>query len=116
MVGGLVASCHDVSEGGVAVAVAEMCIAGDKGADVTALPHADPVVALFAESSGRLVVEVAPDQLDAFVDAMQGDALVIGTVNSEPALTLHGGPTLVLDDLRTAFGVASSTVDTPVSP
>jgi hypothetical protein len=37
-------------------------------------------------------------------------------VSSEPALTLHGGPTLALDDLRTAFGVASSTVDTPVSP
>ncbi len=116
IVGGLVASCHDVSEGGVAVAVAEMCIAGDKGADVTTLPHNDPVVALFAESSGRLVVEVAPDQLDAFVDAMQGDALVIGAVGSGPVLTLPDGAALALDDLRTAFGGASSPVETSVSP
>ena len=38
---GSVESCHDVSEGGLAVALAEMCIAGRLGATIDTLPHAD---------------------------------------------------------------------------
>ena len=51
---GLVRACHDVSEGGLAVALAEMCIAGRLGITVTALPDRDLATALFAESTGRL--------------------------------------------------------------
>jgi len=61
---GLVRSCHDLSEGGLAVALAEMAFAGDCGADVTGL-FAEPGslsndVALFAESCSRFVVEIEP--------------------------------------------------------
>ena len=46
------------------MALAELCIAGRLGATVDALPHADPATALFAESTGRLVVEVRPGDVE----------------------------------------------------
>ena len=55
-----------MSEGGLAVALAEMCIASRLGASIDALPHDDVTAALFSESAGRLVVEVAADDVDAF--------------------------------------------------
>lgn len=69
---GLLESCHDVSEGGIAVAVAEMCIGGDLGVyiDVTALGRGGnletggdlhPDQYLFSESPTRWVVEVSPE-------------------------------------------------------
>ena len=66
---GLVRSCHDLSEGGLAVAIAEMCIGGRLGATIDTLPHDDVATALFSESIGRLVVEVDPADVDAFVAA-----------------------------------------------
>ena len=63
---GLVESCQDVSGGGFAVAVAEMCMWGDRGA-LLRLPVGDsPAVALFGESPSRLVCEVLPARVQAF--------------------------------------------------
>src|SRR5437762_3741985 len=60
---GLVRSCHDLSEGGLAVAVAEMAFAGGVGADVTGLRAAGAGVSdevlLFSESPTRFVTEVS---------------------------------------------------------
>src|SRR5437868_10958047 len=68
--GGLVRACHDLSEGGLAVAVAEMAFAGGVGADLTALGATDgdlpDAVRLFSESPTRFVVEVRPEQAAAF--------------------------------------------------
>jgi phosphoribosylformylglycinamidine synthase len=57
MTSGLVRACHDVSEGGLAVAAAEMCIGGRLGMSLT-IDADDPAVALFGEGNGRLLVEV----------------------------------------------------------
>ncbi len=62
---GLVRSCHDLSEGGLAVAAAEMCLAGRLGMALT-LAEEEPVIALFSESNGRLLVEVRPEHRAAF--------------------------------------------------
>ena len=88
MQSGQVRSCHDLSEGGLAVALAEMAIGGRLGVEVHTLPHADVVTAMFSESTGRLVCEVAPTDLEWFVDAMDGDALVIGTVTGDSIVRL----------------------------
>ena len=59
---GLIRSCHDLSEGGLATALAEMAFAGGLGADVTELRGgtlADDV-ALFSESTTRFVIETTP--------------------------------------------------------
>jgi phosphoribosylformylglycinamidine synthase len=74
---GLVRACHDPSEGGLAVALAEMAFAGDLGARVRLadVPHdgsLDPRAAdadtslLFAESASRFVAEVEPANRAAF--------------------------------------------------
>jgi phosphoribosylformylglycinamidine synthase len=62
---GLIDSCHDVSEGGLAVTLAEMAIAGGLGIEIDMPPHANVATAWFAESVGRLVVEVHPDNVAA---------------------------------------------------
>jgi phosphoribosylformylglycinamidine synthase subunit PurSL len=70
---GLVASCHDCSDGGLAVALAETAFAGNLGMRVD-LPAGElsPASALFSESASRFVVTVAPGQRDAFEARMQG--------------------------------------------
>ncbi len=59
---GWLASCHDVSDGGLAVALAEMCIGGQLGAavDIAPLGRTRPVAMLFSESNTRWVIEVPP--------------------------------------------------------
>jgi phosphoribosylformylglycinamidine synthase len=89
----LVRSCHDLSEGGLAVAVAEMAFAGGVGADLTANGAAglpDPV-ALFSESTTRFVVEVKPDRTAAFEALMAGLPLTkLGVTVKEPRLRVAG--------------------------
>jgi phosphoribosylformylglycinamidine (FGAM) synthase-like enzyme len=99
---GLVQSCHDVAEGGLAVAIAEMCIASGRGARIDELPHPDVTSALFSETAGRLVVEVAPDDLDT-VRGMLDDTCVLGTVHAEPVLDIAGVATIDVARLADAF-------------
>jgi phosphoribosylformylglycinamidine synthase len=73
---GLIVSCHDCSEGGLAVALAEMAFAGGLGieADLGGLPvtgdAAKADAKLFSESNSRYIVEVEPDKYDAFARMM----------------------------------------------
>ncbi len=59
---GLVASAHDCADGGLAVALAECCIAGDHGAAVSLREEAR-AEALFGESVGRVLVSLRPERL-----------------------------------------------------
>ena len=67
MQGGLVRSCHDLSEGGLAVAAAEMAFAGGLGVEIDLAPVAkmtaihDPAVLLFSESTTRFLIEATPE-------------------------------------------------------
>ncbi len=102
----LVRACHDCSEGGVAVALAEMGIAGALGAD--AAFDFDPAL-LFSESLTRFVVEVAPERAAEFERALSGVPLErIGTVTADGSLTLTARDarlTLPLRDLESAWGI-----------
>jgi phosphoribosylformylglycinamidine synthase len=71
---GTVRACHDLSEGGLAVAAAEMAFGGELGVDLNIAampgkPQAAPsdATSLFSESAGRFLVEVAPQHYDAFL-------------------------------------------------
>ena len=95
---GLIRSCHDCSEGGLAVALAEMAFAGEVGADVTglsALPGAQNLpddVKLFSESATRFVIESRPDNTAALTLLFQGLPFAkIGTTVKEPRLRIAGG-------------------------
>jgi phosphoribosylformylglycinamidine synthase len=90
---GLVRSCHDLSEGGLAVALAEMAFAGNVGADVAFEPEAQArdEVALFSESPTRWVVEVTPDHVAALEATFAGLPLAkLGTTTAEPRLRIAG--------------------------
>ena len=73
---GLVASCHDCSEGGLAVALAEMAFAGGLGieADLRGLPKtkdcSQTSTQLFSESNSRYIVEVEPENYNPFAKLM----------------------------------------------
>jgi phosphoribosylformylglycinamidine (FGAM) synthase-like enzyme len=57
---GLVASCHDISDGGLAVSAAEMCMGGNMGAelDIGAIGKLAPQARLFSEGPARWLLEV----------------------------------------------------------
>ena len=73
---GLVAGCHDCSEGGLAVALAEMAFAGGLGieADLRGLPKSDDCRSahsqLFSESNSRYIIEVEPENYGSFAKLM----------------------------------------------
>jgi phosphoribosylformylglycinamidine synthase II len=91
---GALRSAHDVAEGGLAVAVAECCIAGGRGAELT-LETAEP--ALFGEGPGAFVVSGPRDAFAAFGSA----ATIIGTVGGD---TLRIADALAVD-VRELAGV-----------
>ncbi|HEX8102566.1 MAG TPA: phosphoribosylformylglycinamidine synthase subunit PurL [Solirubrobacteraceae bacterium] len=83
---GALRSAHDVAEGGVAIALAECCIAGGLGATVDVAPLLERSAdALFGEGPGAFVVSGPAEALRAF----GGAAIPLGTV---------GGPQLRLGD------------------
>jgi phosphoribosylformylglycinamidine synthase len=89
---GLIRACHDLSEGGLATAIAEMAFAGEVGADLTGVPGQCDAVALFSESTSRFVIEVRPADAAA-VTALFGDDVPlwpIGKTAKEPRLRIAG--------------------------
>ncbi len=104
----LIRSCHDLSEGGLAVALAEMAFAGDCGAivDIADLSLADAetplncldIVRLFSESNSRFLVEVEAARESEFVGAMQGISLVrLGQVTDSGTLVVRNGKRVLIN-------------------
>ncbi len=94
---GLVCACHDCSEGGIGVAVAEMAFAGGLGAkvDLKSAPLGEPVdrddFILFSESNSRFIVEVAPEKQVEFEKALGGNFFaMIGQVNNTDRFEVTG--------------------------
>ena len=96
---GLVRACHDLSEGGLAVAAAEMAFAGELGAQLNLntvpVPNSQvlaPLEKLFSESPSRFLTEVAPEQQAAFEAALAGvPCAQLGFVLADPWLTIDSG-------------------------
>ena len=94
---GLVRACHDLSEGGISVALAEMAFAGGLGALVHLkwVPLGEPIerddFILFSESNSRFLVEVALESEDEFREIMKGVSLAaIGQVTDSEVLEIYG--------------------------
>jgi phosphoribosylformylglycinamidine synthase len=91
---GLLASCHDLSDGGLGVALAESAFAGGfglridlDGVDVSAPIRTDKL--LFSESQSRLLVTVKPDCRQAFEDLFNGQSCsLIGQVTERQELVV----------------------------
>lgn len=102
---GLLTSAHDLSEGGLAVALAEACIIGGTGAHVDLVGVLPPHVTLFSESQSRALVSVAPSMLADLQD-VAGDLgvplHVLGTTGGT-ALEVKGLFEIGLDDMRDVY-------------
>lgn len=91
---GLVQTAHDCSEGGLAVAAAEMCIGGRVGAELDIDGTGDSSVwsRLWGESLGRFIIGVQPEHEADFVEWMSGHPLTfLGTVTDSQELIISDG-------------------------
>jgi phosphoribosylformylglycinamidine synthase len=102
---GLAASCHDVSDGGLAVCLAESCLGGRLGARVSL--EGEAARELFGEAPSRLVAGVRPEDAAGFEKEFAGlPCRRIGEVRAEAALQItSGGLTLEagLDEIESAW-------------
>jgi phosphoribosylformylglycinamidine synthase subunit PurSL len=113
---GFVQSCHDLSEGGLAVAAAEMSLAGLLGMkiDVKQTPHETTILSedtkspddlntilLFSESASRFLVEILPEQQYAFEALMRThgvyDFACIGVVNNTERFIIQNANQVLID-------------------
>jgi phosphoribosylformylglycinamidine synthase len=111
--GGAVSSAHDVSEGGLACALAECCIAGGAGARVDLAPllarlgnGASPEVALFGEGPGAVVVSGPLEAIEGLAENAGADWLImLGEVGGEALELTAGVATLSLpvEEAKTAY-------------
>ena len=94
---GLVRACHDCSEGGIGVAIAEMAFAGGLGAAIhlESVPLGEPMdrddFILLSESNSRFLVEVALENKAEFEQGMGATSLaIIGQVTDSEMLEIYG--------------------------
>jgi phosphoribosylformylglycinamidine synthase len=101
---GYLTAAHDLSDGGLLVAIAEMALSSGKGVTLNPRPKHCPSHAWwFGEDQGRYLVTIHPHNLAAFLEEAHRQtisALSIGQVGGKD-LTLHGEGTISLEDLRT---------------
>jgi phosphoribosylformylglycinamidine synthase len=100
---GILASAHDVSDGGLAIALAEACMHGGRGCTVT-LPG-DSFTALFSESAARAVISVTPGreaEFAALAESHGVPATVLGVAAGE-ALTVEGTFQIPVSELTEAW-------------
>jgi phosphoribosylformylglycinamidine synthase subunit PurL len=100
---GAVAACHDIADGGLLVALAEMAMAGARGVELDPLPPGLPPHAwLFGEDQGRYLIEtIDPEAVLAAASDTGICAQRIGTVDGA-ALTLPGGGAISVAELAAA--------------
>lgn len=106
---GLVKSAHDLSEGGLAVALAESCFGEEIGAMVELTTELRADVALFSESQSRILLSVDADQADAVLamaEQLSVPARVIGKTGGARLVVNVNGKEAVnapLSDLKAAW-------------
>ena len=91
---GVATACHDLSDGGLGVALAEMAIAGDMGATVTDVEGNDPILTFFGEDQGRYLVTLNLDPQGPEIAALWKEAEAEGIF--APWIGTTGGTTLTL--------------------
>jgi phosphoribosylformylglycinamidine synthase len=91
----IVASCHDLSEGGISAAIAEMCVGSGLGAslflgEVPVSESIDDYQVLFSESPSRFLVEVEKDKKEEFQQQFKGVPFgLVGCTAEEKKLTIY---------------------------
>jgi phosphoribosylformylglycinamidine synthase len=111
---GMVAGAHDVADGGLAVALAEMAITGECGAQVDGVAgHGE----LFSEASSRVVLVVDDEHLQEFEDRLEAAGLPfahLGVANGD-RLYIGGANLLPLVDVAVADLAAARRTAVPMA-
>lgn len=92
---GVATAVHDLSDGGLAVALAEMAMAGGIGATVNQLKDISPIPVFFGEDQGRYLVTIPRDKVDWFLGEFLKDTGVFA-----PWIGVTGGTELKLGEAR----------------
>lgn len=90
---GCVRSCHDLSEGGLAVALTEMCLGGNLGAavDLSHSSNNSEMVLLFSESASRWLIEIEPENISKAKNYFSSlPFALIGKVHQRSTLKVRG--------------------------
>jgi len=101
---GLIAGAHDLSHGGLAIALAEACLAHGIGCAV-ATPGDDPFTDLFSETAARALVAVRPEHFDELVTLCAANDVPfqsLGTTGG-PSLVIQGVLEIPVPELRAAY-------------
>lgn len=102
---GVATAAHDLSDGGLAVALAEMAMAGGIGATVNQLNDLSPIPLFFGEDQGRYLVTIPRDKVDWFYEEHLKDSDIfapfIGTTGGQE-LKLGEARAIGIDELRAA--------------
>jgi hypothetical protein len=115
---GVVRSAHDLAEGGLAVAAAELALGGRLGLRLSAPGggasrtaagggELDRLEVLFGEGPGRYLVEVDPSDRERFAELVPSAAL-LGSVTTEPVVQIGSTLSVTLPDIATAFGTVAA--------
>jgi phosphoribosylformylglycinamidine synthase subunit PurSL len=100
---GFVRACHDLSEGGLAVSLAEMSFAGGLGvetniSEVCQRMFIDETVAMFSESNSRFVCEVPASKTQDFESKMRDlPCIRLGQVTKGTNVVVKHGPSTIID-------------------
>jgi phosphoribosylformylglycinamidine synthase len=97
---GRVNSVHDLSDGGLALALAESSIKGSTGASIQAISLSTPST-WFGEDQGRYIVTTSPQEAEKIVADAPVSAVIIGTTGGD-TLTLGNAKPISIKDLRDA--------------
>ncbi|MHA6297809.1 phosphoribosylformylglycinamidine synthase subunit PurL [Devosia sp. CAU 1758] len=95
---GVATACHDLSDGGLGVALAEMAMAGGIGATVTDVEGNDPILTFFGEDQGRYLVTINLDPQGPEIAALWKEAEALGIF--APWIGTTGGNALTLGAAR----------------
>jgi phosphoribosylformylglycinamidine synthase II len=105
---GLANSAHDLSDGGLAIALAEMCLRGSMGTRVVLPEGSDPFVLLFSESAARAVIAVPRSEENRFAAMCSARSLpavrigVVDGIDDHAGLEIQGQFAVSLAELRAA--------------
>ncbi|GHT59091.1 phosphoribosylformylglycinamidine synthase subunit PurL [Endomicrobiia bacterium] len=116
-----VESCHDCSEGGIAIAISEMAFASGKGVniniDAVEVEIKNPLTVaeiLFSESNGRFIVEVKPENEATFMEILNGSVFAeVGYVSDETKIVFESKKTkiMVQEQLEVLLNAWQNTID-----
>lgn len=97
---GMVQSAHDLSEGGLAIALAESCISGELGAEIRLETEMPPLFYLFSESQSRIMLSVKPEHAEKVQKLAQEHGVpceIIGHVSTDDTLRVRAGSQSVIE-------------------